>query len=404
MQKQLDKPVKVLVTGMGVISALGKNVQENHTSLVNGRAGIEKAQHFQSLYASILPFGEIKISNEELSNELNLEGQPGYTRTCLLAIKAFEEAVADAGLSGSELSSFDTALISASTVGGMCLTDQLYEDANLKSDGSEYLEAYGCGAHTLKLVEKYQINGFTDTINTACSSSANAIMLGARLIKAGRATRVIVGGVDALAKYTVNGFNALKILSALPCKPFDENRDGLNLGEAAAYLVLESADVVGNKKVYAEIAGYGNSNDAHHPSAMSEEATGAIISMQEAIKSAGITSAQIDYINAHGTGTPNNDRVELLGISKVFDQVPPYSSTKSYTGHTLGASGALEAVFSILSINHAEIYPSLHIETLMEGFSDVPVQSYINDRAVKNVLSNSFGFGGNCTSLVFSAV
>lgn len=404
MQKQRDKPVRVLVTGIGAISALGKNVEENHTSLVNGRAGIAQAQHFQSYYASILPFGEVKISNEVLKNELNLDGQPGYTRTCLLAVKAFEEAIDDARLTSAELSSFDTALISASTVGGMCLTDQLYEDANLKSEGSEYLEAYGCGAHTLKLVEKYKINGFTDTINTACSSSANAIMLGARLIKAGRASRVIVGGVDALAKYTVNGFNALKILSEAPCKPFDENRDGLNLGEAAAYLVLESAEIVGDKKVYAEIAGYGNSNDAHHPSAMSDEAVGAILSMKDALSSAGILPDQIDYINAHGTGTPNNDRVELFGISNVFDKVPPFSSTKSYTGHTLGASGAVEAIFSILSINHAEIYPSLHIETMMAGFSAAPVQSYQPGVSVQYVLSNSFGFGGNCTSLVLAKV
>ena len=393
--------MRVYVTGMGIISALGENLQENHTSLINEQSGIGKAIHFESYYASILPFGEVKIGNPELKKILNLEDEPGYTRTCLLAVKAFEEAVANACLTQAELSSFDTALISASTVGGMCLTDQLYEDANLKSAGSEYLEAYNCAAHTLKLVSKYDINGFTDTINTACSSSANAIMLGTRLIKSGRAKRVIVGGVDALAKYTVNGFNALKILSESPCKPFDENRDGLNLGEAAAYLVLESEEIVGHKKLYAEISGYGNSNDAHHPSAMSDDAVGAILSMKEAIHSAGILPDQIDYINAHGTGTPNNDSVELLGLTKIFGSVPPFSSTKSYTGHTLGAAGAVEAIFSILSIKNSEIYPSLHIETCMEEFSDFPVRSYQSGSTVNYVLSNSFGFGGNCTSLVF---
>jgi len=403
MQKKFDKPVKVYVTGIGIISALGDNAAENHASLVKGQAGIKKAVHFESHYASILPFGEIQSSNESLKKSLNIQ-EDGYTRTCLLAVKAFEEAISDAGLSAEALSSFDTALISASTVGGMCLTDQLYEDANLKSQGSEYLEAYGCGAHTLKLVEKYKINGFTDTINTACSSSANAIMLGARLIKAGRATRVIVGGVDSLAKYTVNGFNALKILSEFPCKPFDENRDGLNLGEAAAYLVLESENITKGKNIYAEIAGYGNSNDAHHPSAMSDEAVGAIISMTRAIESAGISPDQIDYINAHGTGTPNNDGVEAFGISKVFDTVPPFSSTKSYTGHTLGASGAVEAIFSIFSIRNSELYPSLHIENVLEGFNVSPLTGYKANIAVNYVLSNSFGFGGNCTSLILAKV
>jgi len=404
MQKKREVKGKVYVTGIGIISALGTNVKENHDSLAGGNAGIGKAVYFESQYASNLPFGEVKLNNSQLKKLLKLENQPGYTRTCLLAIKAFEEAVQDARLTNDELSSFDTALISASTVGGMCLTDTLYEDAKSETGGSEYLEAYGSSAHTLKLVEKFCINGFTNTINTACSSSANAIMMGARLIKSGRAKRVIIGGVDALAKYTVNGFNALKILSDFPCKPFDENRNGLNLGEAAAYLVLESEEAAGSKKKYAEVAGYGNSNDAHHPSAMSDEAVGAVICMTEAITSAGIDTSEIDYINTHGTGTPNNDTVELLGMTKIFDKVPPFNSTKSYTGHTLGASGAVEAIFSILSIQHSEIYPSLHIETKMEGFEVSPVTKFQSGVDIRYVLSNSFGFGGNCTSLVLGKV
>jgi 3-oxoacyl-(acyl-carrier-protein) synthase len=404
MQKKPEVSAKVYVTGIGIISALGSNVAENHSSLSQGKHGIGKAVHFRSQYTSLLPFGEVKYSNDELKKSLHLEDEKGYTRTCLLAFKAFEEAVQDAGLTAEVLSSFDTGLISASTVGGMCLTDQLYDDANLNSEGSEYLEAYGFSAHTLKLTEQYHLRGFTDTINTACSSSANAVMMGARLIRSGRASRVIVGGVDALAKYTVNGFNALKILSSFPCKPFDENRDGLNLGEAAAYLVLESEQAAGNKRKYAEVAGYGNSNDAHHPSAMSDEAVGAVISMEEALRSAGIWPSEIDYINTHGTGTPNNDTVELLGISKIFEKVPPFNSTKSYTGHTLAASGAVEAVFGILSIQHREIYPSLHVETGMEGFAVSPVMRFQENVDVRYVLSNSFGFGGNCTSLVLGKV
>lgn len=404
MQNQREVKSRVFVTGIGLISALGNNVPENHSSLQAGKDGIAKAVYFKSIYTATLPFGEVKLSNDQLKEFLHLENEIGYTRTCLLAVKAFDEAITDAGIDSEQLSSFDTALISASTVGGMCLTDQLYNDANMKSEGSEYLEAYGCASHTLRLIDKYSINGFSNTINTACSSSANAIMMGARLIKSGRAKRVIVGGVDALAKYTVNGFNALKILSDLPCKPFDENRNGLNLGEAAAYLVLESEEIVGDKKIYAEVAGYGNSNDAHHPSAMSDEAVGAVISMKEAIKSAGINYSQIDYINTHGTGTPNNDAVELTGISKTFDKVPPFNSTKSYTGHTLGASGAVEAIFSILSIQYSEIYASLHIGTNMKDYDLKPVTELQSEISVRYVLSNSFGFGGNCTSLVLGKV
>ena len=392
---------KVLVTGMGIITAIGENLSENHNNLRIGKTGIGQAVHFQSRYAATLPFGEVGLSNESLKALLGLTNSLGDTRTSLLADKAFAEAIADAGLSKDQLSSYDTALISASTVGGMCLTDQLYEDANLKTEGSEYLEAYGCAAHTLHLVEKYGMRGFSDTINTACSSSANAILLGARLIRSGRAKRAIVGGVDSLAKYTVNGFNSLKILSESPCKPFDEDRDGLNLGEGAAYLVLEAEDVVGDKNVYAEVAGYGNANDAHHPSAMSEEATGALRAMREAIESAAIHSSQISYINAHGTGTPNNDAVELTGMTALFQNIPKFSSTKAFTGHMLGAAGAVEAIYSILSIVNAEIYPSLHVVNPISQSQGQLVSAFLPDQQVDFVLSNSFGFGGNCTSLVF---
>jgi 3-oxoacyl-(acyl-carrier-protein) synthase len=392
---------RVLVTGMGIVTAIGHNLAENHSSLQLSRSGIGPAKHFQSYYTDLLPFGEVSLSNEVLRESLGSKAKPRYTRTTLLAIKAFDQAILDAGLSVDELSAWDTALISASTVGGMCLTDQLYDDANLRSGGSEFIDSYGCAAHTLDLVEKYRIRGFTDTINTACSSSANAIMLGARLLQSGRAKRVVVGGVDSLAKYTVNGFNALKILSSFPCKPFDENRDGLNLGEGAAYLVLETEETARDKRCHAEVLGYGNSNDAHHPSAMSDDAVGAMLSMQQAIDFAGIQPSQIDYVNVHGTGTGNNDLVETYGLSRIFENVPPYSSTKSFTGHTLGAAGAVEAVFSILSLQHSEIYASLRVDNPIQAFSLAPVLAFTANVPVRFVLSNSFGFGGNCSSLVF---
>ena len=392
---------RVVVTGMGIISAIGENLNENYQSLRKSETGIAAAVNFTSAYTDSLPFGEVKKSNEALKKMLHLENEPGFTRTCLLAIKAFEEAVHHAGLTQEEISSYDTAVISASTVGGMCLTDQLYQDANSTYGGSEYLSAYGCASHTLKLVERFGIKGFTNTINTACSSSANSIMLGTRLIKSGRAKRVIAGGVDSLAKYTVNGFNALKILSGAPSRPFDQDRDGLNLGEAAAYLVLEAEEHAQGKEIYAEISGYGNANDAHHPSAMSDEATGAIASMRSALESAGILPAQIEYVNAHGTGTPNNDQVEFYGLTQLFENMPFYNSTKSYTGHTLGAAGAVEAVFSILSIVYAEIFAGLNVHQPL-SVDHPPVSAFQQNASVNHVLSNSFGFGGNCTSLVMS--
>jgi len=248
------------------------------------------------------------------------------------------------------------------------------------------------------------MKGYSTTFNTACSSSANAIMFGAKLIKSGKANRAIVGGTDALAKFTVNGFNALRILSEEPCKPFDENRTGLTLGEGAAYLILESEDVVGDKKIYAEVSGYGNANDAFHASSISDEAIGVIEAISEAIRIAQISPSEIGYINAHGTGTPNNDVTELTGLKKIFTEIPPFQSTKSYTGHTLGAAGAIEAVFSLMAMENNEIYQSLHYQTPIQEHGLNPILQYQQNVEIKHVLSNSFGFGGNCSSLLFSKI
>lgn len=393
---------KVFITGIGTISSLGLNVQQNLAALRAGKTGIGKSKHFHSKYAESLFFAEIDLSDEDLRAHCNAVEEKELTRTSLIAMSAFSEAIQDAELSDKDLSSPTTAFISSSTVGGMCYTDHLYADANLTGEPSDYVRSYEGSDHTLRIVRKYGMIGYTDTINTACSSSANAIMLGAKLIKAGRAKRVIVGGSDCLAKYTVNGFNSLMILSEQPCRPFDQNRDGLTLGEAAAYLVLEAEDLVANKKRYAEVAGYGNANDAFHPSATSDEATGPITAMKLALQSANLEADQIDYINAHGTGTPNNDSTESFAFSQVFDQVPPYNSTKSYTGHTLAASGAIESIFSLLSLINSELYPSLQCKDPIEGFAFRPIEHYQQNIEIKHVLSNSFGFGGNCTSIILS--
>ena len=392
---------KVFITGMGAISSLGTTVSENHSSLKNGITGIGKARFFKSRYADILPFAEISLSDEALKSKLNCT-ESGITRTTLIAFHAFDEAIKDAQLTPEDIGDFRTAFISSSTVGGMCYTDELFADANLREDVSEYVRAYEGSEHTLQIAKKYSIKGITDTINTACSSSANAIMLGARLIQTNRADRVIVGGADCLAKYTVNGFNSLRILSEHPSKPFDEHRDGLTLGEAAAYLVLESDKVIGAKKKYAELTGFGNANDAFHPSATSDDAIGPLKAMNEALKTANLAPSAIDYINAHGTGTPNNDQTETFAFSQLFENVPPFNSTKSYTGHTLAAAGVIEGIFSILSIQHSEIYASLNISTPISIVNISANTEYLANRSINHVLSNSFGFGGNCTSLIFS--
>lgn len=392
---------KVLVTGMGIVTAIGDNLIENHTSLKTARSGLSRADHLQSNYKDQFYFGEIKKTNQELLNELNKSESEGLSRTDLLAFKAFKEAIEDAGLSKEQLSNFKTGFVSASTVGGMSEMDVLAEDAKDNDHKSQFLESHSCYTHLLRLVKEYKIKGLTDVINTACSSSANAIMIGAKWIKAGLADRVIVGGVDALSKFTVNGFNSLQILSPERCKPFDQNRQGLNLGEGAAYLVLEKEELAGSKKIYGNVTGYGNSNDAFHPSTLSEEAVGVKMAMQKALRSAGIQADQVSYINAHGTSTLNNDEVELRGITEIFGSEIEYASTKSFTGHTLAAAGSVEAVYSLLGISNNERYPSLNFDQNIEG-RHAPLTSFKTDASVDHVLSNSFGFAGNCSSVLFS--
>ncbi len=386
---------------MGVISAIGNSVAENRVALAAGKSGIgNDLGLFPTKYSGILPFGLVKISTETLRKQLNIT-EPGVTRTTLLALHAFDEAIKDAGISAAQLNDEGTALIGASTVGGMCLTDELYSDANKKTGGSEYTSSYDCASVNMFLQQHYKMNGIINTINTACSSSANAIMYGAMLIKNGLAKRAIVGGVDSLAKFTINGFHALHILSHEKCTPFDENRKGLNLGEGAAFLVLEKEEDVDGKNVYAELSGYCNANDAYHPSSLSDQADGPFFSMQGALENAKLSTKKINYINAHGTGTENNDEVESRSLTRLFGEAPPFASTKSYTGHTLGAAGAIEAVYSILSIVNQEVYPNLNFQDPIPSTGLIPVQEY-KKMPLQHVMSNSFGFGGNCSSLIFS--
>ena len=213
--------MNIFITGFGCVSPIGLNVAANRNSLQSGKDGLDKSNYLQSRYASLKNYGEVKADTETLRKATQLHNIPGLTRTDILAFKAFNEAIEHAQITPQQISSRDTAFISASTVGGMCLTDELYKDANFLSTSSEFVHSYNCAAHTLQIARFYSMKGFTNTINTACSSSSNAIMMGMRLIRSGRIKRAIVGGAESMAKYTVNGFNSLQILSNSNCKPFD---------------------------------------------------------------------------------------------------------------------------------------------------------------------------------------
>lgn len=394
---------KIAITGMGIISSIGNNVEENFISLQSGKHGISDIEMFETRHAGIIKTGEIKLSNEELVQQLQLDEDNNVTRTSLLGMVAAKEAVESAGIS--DINGYKTGLISSTSVGGMDITEKYFYSYEDFPEEQKYIDAHDAGNSSLAIADYLGLKGMVSTISTACSSAANAIMMGAKLIKNGVLDRVIVGGTDSLSKFTLNGFNTLMILTDSYNTPFDNNRKGLNLGEAAAFLVLESEKVVKkeNKKVLAYLSGYGNANDAHHQTASSENGQGAFLAMQQALKNSGLEKENIDYINVHGTATPNNDLSEGIAMIRIFgeNKVPEFSSTKAFTGHTLAAAAGIEAVFSILAMQNSVIFPNLNFKTKMEEFDLTPVTE-LKEKNINHVLSNSFGFGGNCSTLILS--
>jgi 3-oxoacyl-[acyl-carrier-protein] synthase-1 len=393
----------VAITGMGIISAIGNSVEESLQALINGDKAITTIENIDTVHKNVMKVGEIKKTNEKLASELGIPPDNNFSRTALIGALAAKQAVQNAEIK--DINEFKTGLISASSVGGMDMTEKYYYEYFENPEVVKYISAHDGGDVAQKIAEVLRLNGLVTTISTACSSAANSIMFGARLIQSGRLDRVIVGGTDALAKFTINGFKTLMILSDSYNTPFDNDRKGLNLGEAAAFLVLESDEVVTkqNKKVLARVAGFGNANDAFHQTASSENGDGAFLAMEKAFKVSGLNPSDIDYINVHGTATPNNDLSEGRAIIRIYGEtnVPDFSSTKPFTGHTLAAAAAIEAVFSVLAIQNSVVFPNLNFSTPMTEFDLVP-QTIIKHKNIDHVLSNSFGFGGNCSTLIFS--
>ena len=393
---------KVAITGMGIISAIGKNVEENFDSLIHQKHGLSRLENFDSIHKNEIFVGEIKLSNDELATFLNLSPDNNFSRTAMLGLIAVKEALQNAGIEN--VNEVRTGLISSTSVGGMDRTENYFLDYENLPNKQKYISSHDTGASSNQIANEIGLKGFVSTISTACSSAANAIMYGARLINSGKLDRVIVGGTDALSKFTINGFKSLMILSDEFNQPFDENRKGLNLGEAAAYLVLESEESIqkSNKKVLGYLIGSGNSNDAFHQTASSDNGEGAYLAMKKAFETSTIQPTEIDYINVHGTATNNNDLTEGRALKRIFgENVPNFSSTKPFTGHTLAAAASVEAVFSLLSLQHNLVYPNLNFQSPIEELNIFPITK-LEKKNIEYVLSNSFGFGGNCSTLIFS--
>ena len=397
---------RVFITGYGVITAIGNDGAENLASLLNQRCGFGKLDILETVHRDTLPACEIKLHDHELCNLAGVPDGAGFTRTALLGLIAVHEAVCSAALSPEDIR--HAGLISATTTGGIREFERRFRDVqdldkNVASPA--FLDTADPGEHAERLADTLGIRNYIGTVSTACSSSANAIMTGARMIRHGLLDRVICGGTDALSRMTLNGFHSLLILDKEPCRPFDENRRGLNLGEGAAYLVLESETALASsgKKALAELRGYANLNEAFHQTAPSPEGTGALRAMREALERGGLAPDAVDYINAHGTGTENNDLSEGTALQSLFGQrVPPFSSTKPYTGHTMAAAGSVEAAFCLMALEYGVMLPNINFRKPMKELNIRPVTELKHGVALTHILSNSFGFGGGTASLLFS--
>ena len=400
--------MNIAITGEGIVSAIGLNKQEVLQALQEGRTGIGEMKYLQSIHHE-LPVGEVDLSNEQMKKMLGIPSEQMMSRTSLLGMLAIDQALKEAYVDVESLRArkadgkpLRIVLVSGTTVGGMDITELCFDQ--LEKQGSvEFLQHHDCGNSTRLMADHFGIFDEVTTLSTACSSAANAIMLGARLLKAGEADLVVAGGTEALSRFHLNGFNSLMILDHEPCRPFDATRAGLNLGEGAAFVVLESEEKAQQRAVtpHAYLTGYGNACDAFHQTASSENGEGAYLAMVEALEMAHLLPKDIQYVNAHGTGTPNNDQSESVSLKRVFgDELPWISSTKSFTGHTTSASGSIETVICILAMQHHFVPANLGWKNPMEN-GIVPTMGAKNVD-LENVLCNSFGFGGNDSSLVIS--
>ena len=395
--------MNIAITGLGIICAIGNNSQQVLDSLVNRKTGVGMMKYLQSCHTE-LPVGEVKLSDDELKTLLGLPVESLYSRTTLLGAVAVKQAMADAGLSADMLAGKKVVLISGTTVGGMDVTERILADMReaLQTPNAnrptpiDYVKRHDCGSTTNEIAQICGLDCEVCTISTACSSAINSIIVGCEMLRSGEADLVIAGGSEALSKFHLNGFNTLHILDTEVCRPFDVTRVGLNLGEGAAFVVLQKDKADG--KAY--IGGYGNKCDAFHQTASSDDGEGAYLAMCEALESSGIDKSQIDYINAHGTGTPNNDPSESVALKRIFgDDMPLVSSTKGFTGHTTSASGSIETVICVLAMQN-NFVPVSYGFSLVDEACIHPFEGDDKQHRMDYVICNSFGFGGNDSSLL----
>jgi 3-oxoacyl-[acyl-carrier-protein] synthase II len=377
-------------------------------ALKDGDCGIGAIDLFDTAGFRSQMGGQIKnfIARDYIPRDFSIKRM---SRADMLSFAAALEALRDAGFCPppDELKE-EIGVVIGGGAGGLLEAEEFYGKLLKTGRNAKFskLSALFCASSADRLASAFGFAGPKSTFMTACSGGATALGYARDLILNGQASLVLAGGVEPMCRTTFAAFNALKSVDPETCRPFDKNRAGLSLGEAAAIMLLEELNAAQNRgaKIYAEVLGYGITCDSFHMTAPDENASGAVRSMQAALKDSGLSIDDIDYINAHGTATPVNDAMETKAIKEVFGKCAysiPVSSTKSMHAHTLGAAGALEGIVSVLALQHGFIPPTINYQESDPQCDLDYVTSGSRSATLRAVLSNSFAFGGNNTTVIF---
>ena len=391
-----DLSTRIAVTGAGIVCSIGRNKEEVWQAIVESRAGIGKLTRFP---------GETFPTDLAAEATAELPAGRRLSRTDLLAIFAAREAVEQAG----DIPLARAVVSSGTSTGGLLEGEDYYfrriVRGRRRAPASRVLQQPTSGPSDA-VAGAFRLGGGVISNATACASAGAAIGMAADYLRSGHADVAIAGGSDALCRLTYSGFNVLQAVDPEPCSPFGAQRKGITLGEGAGYLVLERWDdaIARGATILAELSGYGASCDAHHPTAPAEDGHGAEAAMRRALAEGRMTPASVDYVNAHGTGTALNDAAETRAIIAALGTDVPVSSSKSYFGHTLGASGAVEAVVTVLALQHQIAPPTLRLHESAAECSLDYIPHTPRPMKMTNVLSNTFGFGGSNVSLLFKRV
>ena len=396
-------PSRVWVTGMGIASAVGWTVDETWQALASGRSGLGPLTLFPSERCGHLPVGQVSGDPSRRS------GLAAGSRSDHLAVWAAQQAFQDAGLEPGAVPGARGAVVLGAITGGMTFLEaalaQLINEGDTNTSLKD-LELIECCNAADRVAEALGLGGFRSTVSNACASGASSISAACDLLAAGEADLVLAGGTDSLNRVLVNGFNSLMLVAPDGCRPFDADRQGMTVGEGAGLLVLETEEHARARcaRARAEVAGLGNSCDAHHATSPSPGGDGLLAAMELALADANVGPEAVDYVNAHGTGTQDNDLSEGRAMARLFGgQRPAISSTKGFFGHTMAAAGAIEAIVCILALEHQAVPPNLRLRRVDPDIGITPAME-LAPAPLELCLSSSLGFGGNNSALLLRAL